>query len=752
MALETDTQQFKVGDGTTRWNVLPYGGIVGPTGPTGSTGPTGWTGNTGSTGSTGNTGMTGATGATGPTGSTGPTGANGATGAVGPAGESQGLALQLNYTPQVSESGGEVVATTIATGFDSPQGIAINSTGIYVVDKQNYRICTVTDSGVVTDVVTSLYLNTDGIAVDSTGNMFTTSTDYNVIRKITPEGVITNIGGQGSPGLNDGSGTSSMFNSPRGIAVDSSGNVYIADKNNHRIRKITTNGVVSTFAGSGFMGGYVDGLSTAQFNGPEGVVIDSSGNLFITDTNNNRIRKITTNGVVSTFAGSTPGLLDGNGTNARFNAPKGIAIDSSGNLYVVDSSNVCIRKVTPGGAVSTFALLGGVEGIAVNSAGAVYVTIPDSNEVCKITLSPSIESNIYSSTPFTGSLLTAFNSGLTESTIVVPQSTSQARVASFTLPAASLSYKFATTGVWGLSFYGMVSNSNSPASVYFEVKDGSTTIATGTAVVNVNQTSPLRVFKSTLTVPTRTYSGDLILNVYATTQANSELTLGFNGSTLSYLTTAVPIIGPTGPAGGGGGTTGPTGVTGPTGPMGNSSLTFTSSDDTVGIDSDSTPNTIDLTVPYTPRFPPTYCAYSSSINQPILANTVLPLLYNTEDVPPSLVGCPIPDSVIVPGNSGLYKVLTRVQLNRVDTGNTTIIVFPRVNGVEVPNSASKIIINQQEANIATIEWFIFIVAGQPLEICVYSTGSSNECLAVARDPPNGIPVVPSIITTVLRIG
>ena len=428
----------------------------------------------------------------------------------------------------------------------------------------------------MTEVVTSLYLNTDGIAVDSTGNMFITSTDQHVIRKITPEGVITNIGGQGSPGLNDGSGTASMFNSPRGIAVDSSGNVYIADKNNHRIRKITTNGVVSTFAGSGFMGGYVDGLSTAQFNGPEGVVIDSSGNLFITDTNNNRIRKITTNGVVSTFAGSTPGLLDGNGTNARFNAPKGIAIDSSGNLYVVDSSNVCIRKVTPGGAVSTFALLGGVEGIAVNSAGAVYVTIPGGNEVRKITLSPSIESNIYSSTPFTGSLLTTFNSSLTESTIVVPQSTSQARVASFTLPAASLSYKFATTGVWGLSFYGMVSNSNSPASVYFEVKDGSTTVATGTAIVNVNQTSPLRVFKSTLTVPTRTYSGDLIVNVYATTQANSELTLGFNGSTLSYLTTAIPIIGPTGPAGGGGGSTGytgPTGNTGVTGPTGNTGYT-----------------------------------------------------------------------------------------------------------------------------------------------------------------------------------
>ena len=593
MALETDTRNFKVGDGTTAWNALPYGGIIGPTGNTGPTGvtgntgrtgPTGWTGwtgntgstgvtgNTGPTGWTGNTGSTGANGATGGNGSTGPTGANGVTGAVGPAGESQGVTLQLNYTPQVSESG-EVVATTIATGFDSPQGIAINSTGIYVVDEQNYRICTVTDSGVVTNFVTSLYLNIDGIAVDSTGNVFITSTDQNVIQKITPQGVITGIGGQGSPGFNDGSGTASMFNGPRGIAVDSSGNVYIADKNNHRIRKITTNGVVSTFAGSGYMGGYADGVNIAQFNAPEGVVIDSSGNLFITDTNNHRIRKITTDGVVSTFAGSTPGLLDTQGTNARFNAPKGIAIDSSGNLYVVDSSNVCIRKVTPGGAVSTFALLGGVEGIAVNSAGAVYVTIPDGNEVRKITLSSSIESNIYSTTPFTGSLLTTFNSGLTESTIVVPQSTSQAKVASFTLPAASLFYKFATTGVWGLSFYAMVSNSNSPASVYFEVKDGSTTVATGTTVVNVNQTSPLRVFKSTLTVPTRTYSGDLILNVYATTQANSELTLGFNGSTLSYLTTAVPIIGPTGPAGGGTGVTGPTGNNGVTGPTGNNGVT-----------------------------------------------------------------------------------------------------------------------------------------------------------------------------------
>jgi len=193
----------------------------------------------------------------------------------------------------------------------------------------------------------------------------------------------------------------------------------------------------------------------------------------------------------------------------------------------------------------------------------------------------------------------------------------------------------------------------------------------------------------------------------------------------------------------GGGITSINGLTDPV-------LTITSTDATVGV-IDNAPDNIDLTIPFAPTFPNTFCAYSSTQTQSIFANTVLPLIYDTEDVPPTLVGCPIPDSEIVPSNSGLYKVLASIQLNRTSAGNSTVVMFPRLNGVEVANSATYLKINQQEEDVMTVEWFIYIVSGEPLQICVYSTDSDNECLAVVRDPPNGIPAVPSIITTILRI-
>jgi len=149
-------------------------------------------------------------------------------------------------------------------------------------------------------------------------------------------------------------------------------------------------------------------------------------------------------------------------------------------------------------------------------------------------------------------------------------------------------------------------------------------------------------------------------------------------------------------------------------------------------------------------FPSAYASYSSTQTQPMTANTVLPIIYDTEDVPPILISCPIPDSEISVANAGLYKVLTSVQLNRTNAGNSTIVVFPRIDGVAVANSASKININQQEEDIITIEWFLSL-GGKPLQICVFSTDNNDECLAVSADIPNGIPAVPSIITTILRI-
>ena len=188
-----------------------------------------------------------------------------------------------------------------------------------------------------------------GVAVDSSGILYVADTRNHRIRKITSEGVVTTLAGSGTYGHHDATGTVAQFRYPYGVAVDSSGNVYVADTENNRIRKITPAGVVTTPAGS--TEGYLNATGTkAQFNEPTGVAVDSSGNVYVADTHSHRIRKITSEGVVTTLAGGVDtsgngGYLDATGTNARFNAPFDVAVDSSGNLYVADRDNYRIRKI-----------------------------------------------------------------------------------------------------------------------------------------------------------------------------------------------------------------------------------------------------------------------------------------------------------------------------------------------------------------------------------------------------------------------
>lgn len=270
--------------------------------------------------------------------------------------------------------------------FSYPYGMVMDSSGnMYIGDSNNHRIRKITPAGVVSTFAGSSVGLLDGtgtaagfnfptgLAIDSAGNIYVCDENNCRIRKITPAGVVTHIAGVNN-GFVDGPGISAKFSYPRGIAVDATGNLYVTDTYNHKIRKIDTSGNVTTFAGS--IQGAADGTGTAaQFDLPEGIVIDSSGNLYITDATC-KIRKVTPAGVVTTITGSTPGYNDGNISTAQFNRPSAMALDSSGNIYVTDSMNHKIRKIATDGTVSTVA--GSTQGYQNGAANTAKFNFPSS--------------------------------------------------------------------------------------------------------------------------------------------------------------------------------------------------------------------------------------------------------------------------------------------------------------------------------------------------------------------------------------
>ncbi len=241
------------------------------------------------------------------------------------------------------------------------------------------------------------------MAVDSQGNVFVADRENSAIRKITPKGTVTTLAGRaGEPDSTDGPGDVARFSSPSGVAVDSSGNVYVADSGNQTIRKITASGMVSTVAGASRQSGSVDGTgSAARFNHPQGIAVDASGTLHVADTYNDTIRKVNA-GVVTTLAGvaTTTGSTDGSGSAALFYYPAGVTTDSSGNVCVADLYNQEIRKITPAGVVTTLAgqtpLLGSEEGtgsiarfrdpggVVADAVGTLYVADTDNHSIRKI--------------------------------------------------------------------------------------------------------------------------------------------------------------------------------------------------------------------------------------------------------------------------------------------------------------------------------------------------------------------------------
>jgi uncharacterized protein (TIGR03437 family) len=253
-----------------------------------------------------------------------------------------------------------------------------------------------------------------GVAIDSSGNVFIVAPNYNIVLRLdATSGQLTIVAGNGTAGSSgdNGPATSAELDSPQGVAVDSSGNLYIADYNNNRIRKVS-NGVIATVAGNGAQGSSGDNgpATSAELYYPCGVAVDSSGNLYIADTVNNRIRMVSSgaiikgsNGVITTVAGNgTSGYSGDNGapTSAKLYAPEGVAVDSAGNLYIADSGNNRIRKVS-GGLITTVAgngtqgysgdngpatsaELNGPQSVAVDSSGNVYIADLSNNRIRKV--------------------------------------------------------------------------------------------------------------------------------------------------------------------------------------------------------------------------------------------------------------------------------------------------------------------------------------------------------------------------------
>ena len=287
---------------------------------------------------------------------------------------------------------GATDASGALASFRSPLGLAVNSAGdTFVADNQNHTIRKISAEGVVTTFagIAGTGGSTNGtgpgatffwpsaLTVDAADNLYVICDDY-TIRKITAGAVVTTLAGTPwTSGSADGTGAAASFLQPQGLAVDSGGNVYVADYGNHTIRKITPAGVVTTLAGLVGSSGLVDGTgSAARFWNPSGLTVDASGNVYVADAGgNNAIRKVTPAGVVTTLAGNgVTGFLDGTGPAVWFDSPSAMVCSPTGDLYVCDRWNHAIRKITPAGVVTTPIGIGQVPGVVVGTfPGGLFI-------------------------------------------------------------------------------------------------------------------------------------------------------------------------------------------------------------------------------------------------------------------------------------------------------------------------------------------------------------------------------------------
>jgi len=333
-----------------------------------------------------------------------------------------------NGTAGYSGDGG---AATNA-GLYTPAGVAVDATGnVFIADNRNNCIRKVNTAGIITTVAgngisgysgdggvaTNAQLQSPyGVAVDVTGNLFIVDLDNNRIRKVGTNGIITTVAGNGTffYSGDGGAATNAALGWPWGVTVDTTGNVFIADHGNSRIRKVGTNGIITTVVGNGTQGFSGDGgaATNAELNGPAGLAVDVTGNLFFADLYNNRIRMVGINGIVTTVAGNGTNGYSGDGgpaTNAELYSPAAAAVDATGNLFIADNSNNRIRKVGTNGIITTVvgngtqgytgdggsATNGGLyypEGVALDAIGNLFIADTFNGRIRKVVFYPSVSS------------------------------------------------------------------------------------------------------------------------------------------------------------------------------------------------------------------------------------------------------------------------------------------------------------------------------------------------------------------------
>ena len=312
--------------------------------------------------------------------------------------------------------------------FKNPEGVAVDGSGrLVVADTGNHTIRLISKRAVVTTLAGTAGPSLDGarngstdgtgfaarfrgpwgLALDPAGDLIVADGDNHTVRKVTPQGVVTTLAGKtGVSGSTDGTGAAARFHSPAGVAVDRQGTIYVSDRNNHTIRKITPAGVVTTLVGAVGQGGVVDGAGpAARFSEPGGLATDATGNLYVADAGGDCVRKVTPAGDVTTLAGlgslgAGDGFVDGQGAAARFSRPSDLTLDAKGNLYVADTYNNAVRKITPDGAVTTLVGFSGEsgsadgaakaaqfshpQGIAIDRNGALYVSDTENETIRRI--------------------------------------------------------------------------------------------------------------------------------------------------------------------------------------------------------------------------------------------------------------------------------------------------------------------------------------------------------------------------------